>query len=302
VRSGRARKVVAFCAGVLLPLPFVLLLWGLLRPEVPADATLGVHISPVLGNEQRMQLTTYGRNCGPGAECEPPLGCLFDVRYLRAYCTDSQCEADAQCPEDQVCQNLATWGDGPLVRFCVAVGVRKEGEGCIPLPHDKEHACAAGLLCGGQDGWCGRPCHPGDTKGCPEGFFCADTLPQPSCLPTCETQGCPVGQQCIPFKDGSSKCARVYGPNCRQTPCPGGRKCDVQYEPPHPEKIWMACISRCGEGLPPCETGWVCDGWNCVQPCDPQGPEVCGEGYYCHRLTERRPYACQPDFWRDMAP
>ena len=76
----------------------------------------------------------------------------------------------------------------------------------------------------------------------------------------------------------------------------------MQYEPPYPEKVWMACVSRCGEGLPPCEPGWACDGWDCVRPCDPQGPEVCSEGYFCHPLTERIPHACQPDFWRDMEP
>jgi len=255
----------------------------------------------MLDSEQRLRLMTYGLRCGPGAQCEPPLGCLFDVRSLRSYCTDSQCEADAQCPEGQLCRGVATWADGPLVRVCVAVGVRQEGESCIDLPPDKEHACAAHLLCGGQDGWCARPCRPGETKGCPEGFFCAETIPQPVCLPTCEPRGCPPGQQCIPFKEGASKCARVYGPNCLQTPCLEGSKCDVQYEPPHPEKVWMACVARCGEGYPACEAGWVCDGWNCVQPCEPRGPKVCAEGYYCHRLVEHRPYACLPDFWRDRA-
>jgi hypothetical protein len=300
VQRGGWRKVVALCAGVLLPLPLVLLLWGLLRPEVPEDSPGGVRMSPMLTGEQRMRLMTYGRHCGPGAECEPPLGCLFEVRYLRSYCTDSQCEKDEQCSEGQVCRSIATWGGGPQVRVCVPVGPRQEGEGCVEIPRDKENACVAGLLCGGQDGWCARPCRPGDTNGCPEGFFCADTIPQPVCLPTCETQGCPPGQQCIPFKEGSSTCAQVYGPNCLQTPCPVGSRCVVRTEPPHPGKVWMACVARCGEGHPPCQAGWVCDGWDCVQPCDPQGPEVCGEGYSCHRLEERMPFACLPDFQRDL--
>ncbi|ADO76063.1 uncharacterized protein STAUR_8309 [Stigmatella aurantiaca DW4/3-1] len=287
--------------GVLLPLPIVLLAWELLRQEVPVGTPPVERISPMLDTEQRMRLMTYGRRCGPGAECEPPLGCLFDVRSVRSYCTDSQCTADAQCPEDQLCQSLATWGGGPQVRVCVPMGIRKEGEGCIKLSPDKEHACEAGLLCGGQEGWCARPCQPGDMKGCPEGFFCADTIPQSVCLPTCETQGCPQGQQCIHFKEGSSQCAQVYGPDCLQTPCPEGRKCDVQYEPPYPGKAWMACVARCGEGYPPCEAGSVCDGWECVQPCEPQGPEVCGEGYFCHRLTEQMPSSCLPDFWRSLA-
>lgn len=34
-------------------------------------------------------------------ECEPPLGCLSDARYLRSYCTDSQCLTDVQCPEGE---------------------------------------------------------------------------------------------------------------------------------------------------------------------------------------------------------
>lgn len=295
------RKVVALSASVLLPLPLMLLLWGLLRPEVPAKSTAGVHISPMLDNEQRMRSRTYGRHCGPGAECEPPLGCLFEVRYLRSYCTDSQCLTDAQCSEGQVCRNIATWGNGPLVRVCVPIGPRQEGEGCVKIPRDKENACTAGLLCGGQDGWCARPCRLGDSKACPQGFFCADTAPEPVCLPTCEAQGCPPGQQCIRFDEGASTCAHVYGPNCLQTPCPEGSRCMVRSEPPHPGKVWMACVARCGEGRPPCEAGRVCDGWDCVQPCDPQGPEVCGEGYYCHRLWEDMPYACLPDFRRDLA-
>jgi hypothetical protein len=301
VQRGSWRIVVALCASLLLPLPLVLLLWGVLRPEVPVDSPAGGRISPMLTGEQRLRLMTYGRHCGPGARCEPPLGCLFEVRYLRSYCTDSQCEKDEQCSEGQVCRTIATWGGGPQVRVCVPAGPRQEGEACVDIPRDKENACVAGLLCGGQDGWCARPCRLGDTSGCPEGFFCADTLPQPVCLPTCEVQGCPPGQQCIPFKEGSSKCAQVYGPNCLQTPCPTDSKCVVRIEPPLPGKVWMACIARCGEGHPPCQAGSVCDGWDCVQPCDPQGPEVCGEGYYCHRLEERMPYACLPDFRRDLA-
>jgi hypothetical protein len=297
VQSAGWRKVVAICAGVLLPLPLVLLLGGLLRPEVPAAAPAGVRISPMLTDEQRLRLMTYGRHCGPGAECEPPLGCLFDVRYPRSYCTDSKCLTDKQCPEGQVCQNLATWGEGPQVRVCVPIGPRQEGESCVDLPRRKENACAAGLLCGGQEGWCARPCHPGDSNGCPEGFFCADTLPQPLCLPTCATRECPAGQQCIPFREGASVCAQVYGPNCLQTPCPDGRKCEVAYEPPHPGKVWMECVEPCGEGRPPCGAGKVCDGWHCLPACDPNSPEVCGEGYHCSRSLEDGPLSCQPLYW-----
>ena len=90
MQRGGWHKFVALCAAVLLPLPLVLLLWGLLRPEVPANMPPGVRISPMLTHEQRMRLMTYRRECRSGAECEPPLGCLYESRYRQAYCTDSQ--------------------------------------------------------------------------------------------------------------------------------------------------------------------------------------------------------------------
>lgn len=146
---------------------------------------------------------TYKKRCWPSGECELPLGCFFDVRHVRSYCTDSQCEADAQGAAFEVCRILPTWGGGPFVRMCIPVGPRQEGEGCVALPRDKRNSCVAGLLCGGRGGWCSRPCSSEDGRECPEGFFCAGTIPQPLCLPTCETRGCPAGQQCIPFSRGS---------------------------------------------------------------------------------------------------
>ncbi|HVG61900.1 MAG TPA: hypothetical protein VNA24_25280 [Hyalangium sp.] len=299
MRTGSWRKRVAVLAGVLLPLPLLVLLWGLLKPEVPADGPPGVHVSPILTHDQRMRLVTYGRRCGPGQEkCEPPLGCFSDYRYPRTTCIDSECLTDEQCQEGEVCRRLATWGDGPQVRRCIPVGPRQEGDGCVSLPWDKANACAPEWLCSGRDEeWCARPCRLEDSKGCPEGFFCADTVPQPACLPTCKTRGCPSGQQCIPFSEGVSVCARVYGPQCQQTPCPDGRRCKVTYDPPHPGMVWMECVEECGDGLPPCGAGKVCDGWHCLPACDPHGPEVCGEGYHCSRRGEDRPYSCQPLSW-----
>ncbi len=301
VRRVSWRTLLSICAGVLLSLPLVLLLGHLLQPQVQPGAPVGSRISPLLDSEQRARLATYGRTCVLSSDCEPPLGCLFEARTGYAHCSDSRCLTDAQCPDGQSCQTITTEGAGPLVRFCVPLGVRQEGEKCVVVASNKENACAPGLLCGGREGWCSRPCHPGAAAGCPEGFFCADVLPQPVCLPTCEARQCPLGQTCVRFEEGASVCARVYGPNCQQSPCPGSSECRVHPEPPHPGKVWMACVARCGESYPPCEAGWVCDGWHCVQPCDPRGPEVCSEGHYCDRRTESRPFSCQPDYWRDQA-
>jgi len=245
-----------------------------------------------------MRLMTYLRECVSGADCEPPLGCLYESRYRQAYCTDSQCMTDAQCPEDQACRNLATKENGPQVRICVPTGVRQEGENCQEAAKDKGHACAAGLVCGGHnDMRCGRPCRLGaQASECPEGFFCADTVPEPVCLPTCETRGCPEGQHCVRFDEGASVCAHVYGPNCQQSPCPEERRCIAFGEPAHPGKVWMECVERCGKGLPLCSTGKVCDVYHCIPDCDPQGPNLCGEGYRCGQVSPDAPFGCLPDW------
>jgi hypothetical protein len=290
------RTVLAVLVGVMLPLPLVLLAGLVERPVPPPPSPSGRKISPVLTAEQRLRLATYRADCGSGERCEPPLGCLTELRTFRQYCTDSQCSLDAECPEGQVCRGLATAGDGPLVRVCVPVGLRQEGEFCFPLPKDREAACAEGLICGGRYmSWCARPCQKQEAAPCPEGFFCADTDPEPVCLPTCEARRCPEGKHCVRYLHGVSVCAEVYGPQCQQTPCPRGGECEASYDTAHPGKSWMECVERCGEGRPPCSAGMVCDKWLCRVPCDPKGPPSCIEGYVCRQHKPGRPFTCQPE-------
>jgi Cys-rich repeat protein len=294
----RWRTVLAILASLLLPVPLVLLLGGVLRPALPEVGPGGKRISPVLTSEERARLMTYRRDCWSGQPCEPPLGCITELRYMRNICTDSQCSTDAQCPEGQVCRTIATSGGVPLVRYCVPVGVRQEGEPCYVLSGTREDACAPGLICGGfDDEWCAQPCQLGDAAACPAGFFCADAKPEPVCLPTCEARGCPEGQHCIRYEKGVSACAKVYGPQCQQTPCPRGGECEVWSIPEHPGKVWMECLERCGEGYPPCGAGLLCDGWQCRAPCDPKESHPCIEGYACKQERPHRLYACQPE-WR----
>jgi hypothetical protein len=290
------RRLVRACLGVLLPLPLVLLSWGLLKPEALTETPGGKRISPMLAFEQRERLTTYRHECSSPAECEPPLTCLYESRYRQSYCTDSQCMTDTQCPEGHLCRPLATKEKGLQVRICVPLGVRQEGESCAPSPQDQDHACAAGLVCGGQDTyWCGRPCRlEAGPEACPAGFFCADTEPEPVCQPTCEGRACPEGQQCIRFEQGTSVCATAYGPQCQQSPCPEGRLCRVLTYPPQVGKAWLECIERCGEGPAPCSPGKVCDAWQCLPACDPRGPAVCAEGFRCQQPWPDSAWACHP--------
>jgi hypothetical protein len=290
------RTLLTVCVGLLLPLPLALLLGGLLQPEHRQVSLSGMVVSPMLDGEQRARLATYHRRCVSTAECEPPLGCLYEDRYRQAYCTDSQCATDTQCPEKHVCRALASQRSGLLVRACTPVGLRQEGEHCYRLPSDQKSACMEELLCGGTYGWCARPCRLGKQEECSEGFFCADTRPQPVCLPTCEKRGCAMGQQCIRFDEGASMCSQVYGTNCQQTPCSGGQRCNVFADPPQPGKVWMNCVERCGKDLPSCSAGRVCHVYECITACDPQGPPVCPEGYRCRQPRPDDPFGCHPDW------
>ncbi|WAS86423.1 MULTISPECIES: hypothetical protein [unclassified Corallococcus] len=252
---------------------------------------------PMLTYDERMRRVTYHYTCSKQTDCEAPLVCYRDVRFRR-YCTDSACTTDSQCPEGQRCTSLPVLSaGGVLVRLCALVGIRQEGEPCLETAFDATSACRAESECVGRDGYCARACTPGQPGTCSEGFFCADVKPKPSCLPTCEERGCPQGERCVPFEEGTSICASIHGPNCLDTPCPDGRKCEWISHPEFPGKVWAECVHRCSETNPTCGEGQVCDRYHCLQACDPDEPNPCDEGFHCDRRGEKLPWSCQPDYW-----
>jgi hypothetical protein len=293
----RGRVVLGALVGVLLPVPLLLVLGSVwthgVRPPMPEDA----RYSPVLSSEARDRLLTYHRRCLKASDCEPPLACMGDARFFTSYCTDSQCVTDAQCPEGSVCHPLSTFKGSPLVRFCVPMGPRQEGEPCLDLPSQRASACGRGLICGGKGlGWCGRPCHKGEPTSCPEGFFCADVRPEPICMPSCERLGCPEGQQCVLDDEGASACAVVHGTECQQSPCPDSQECRTYFSSRHPGEAWMQCIHPCDPKNPMCPDGLVCARHRCQQPCEPWKPGTCGTGYRCEQRKPDAPWICEPDW------
>lgn len=287
------RVFLATLAGLLLPLPLMLMLAGLMIQPSQVQPSGRARISPVLTIEQRQLLQTYHRDCTQRSDCEPPLGCLSDIRVAKHYCADSECVTDMQCPDGFACRPLPTVGGGPLVRYCIPPGVRKEGERCLSIPSTQDEACEPGLLC--SAGWCGRPCQTDTPTSCPEGFFCSDTIPQPACRPTCEGRTCPEGQQCIQDKEGASACVVVHGPNCQSTPCSDGRKCMALFGSRNVGHVWMECFPECGADRPACPEGLTCYRTRCLKPCEPEGPDVCEPGYRCQRLNDKQPWLCRPD-------
>lgn len=288
------RLLPAVLAALLLPVPLMWVIGSGLLPQPSVQTLGGRPISPVLAFEERQRLQTYHRECLHKDDCEPPLGCLLDPRAGWFYCADSQCITDMQCPEGFTCQALPTNEGGPLVRYCIPQGVRKEGEPCVSVPAEPTQACAPGLLCG--KGWCGRPCQKEDPSSCPEGFFCGDTIPGPACLPTCEGSTCPEGSRCIlDDRTGASSCAVVYGQDCQRTPCSEGQKCMAVFGSSKAGHVWMECFPQCNKGLPPCPEGFVCAGRTCRKACDPKGPNVCEPGFTCQRRVPQQPWMCQED-------
>jgi hypothetical protein len=287
-------RILKGFAVLLLPLPLLVLLGEALRPGARVEHQGSRQVSPVLDVEERTRRVTYKRNCEHSAECEAPLGCVADDRVWASYCTDSQCMTDAACPEGQVCRSVATLGEGPLVRFCVPLGTRKEGERCDDLPSTLATACGPEFLCGGRRGWCGRPCKLDMAGSCPSGFFCADVTPEPLCLPTCEVLGCPEGQQCIRTEEGVSTCAQLHGRNCQQSSCPENSECRVLDDMAAPGRVWMDCVQPCGENRPACPDDQVCYMGRCQRSCDPHLPGACGEGFHCKQLKPEKPWVCRP--------
>jgi hypothetical protein len=293
----RARAVMVPLSGLILAVPLILIAIYVARDGIQRPIEEERAISPVLSFEERRRLPTYQRECGGDKECEPPLGCLQAPALFKFRCTDSECVTDEQCREGFTCQVLRTV-KGPLVRACIPVGVRQEGQRCVAIPADQEEACAPGLICGGD--WCGRPCKKGVAESCPQGFFCTDVSPGPLCLPTCEARGCPEGQACVAFHPGTSACAVVHGVNCQQQVCLSGQECVRLDREDRPGEVWMECATRCGKDNSSCPEGTFCHRTYCHTPCDPEGSNTCKPGYYCGRFRTDEPWVCRFDRRRKM--
>ena len=291
--------LLAVTLGLLLVLPLAWLFhvaaFGKEADEPRAQRKAPV---PMLSNEQRRSLLTYGHHCEADNDCESPLRCFFSTHTMSRYCTDSRCVTDRQCQEGFVCRTQTMTLNGAPIRVCSLAGERKEGEGCMEHSSSNDSACEKGLLCQSR---CGRPCQPEDPSSCPEGFFCQEgPADGPSCLPTCEGRTCPDGQRCValdrPPLEGrhASICATVYGRDCQQYPCPQDQLCLLQTAPQPADAVWMQCISACGSGAPPCPEGSVCHQHRCYPACTPEDASSCEPGFTCHRKADKEPWRCVP--------
>ena len=289
----RWRTSLAILLCLLLVAPFAGLLYVSSRGGPRRNGEPGM--IPMLSPGERQGLLTYGRHCQRSNECEPPLGCLFNSRFMASYCTDSRCVTDQDCSDGFACRVMRARDGVSRVRICALVGVRNEGEPCLASSDTREHACGPGLFCH-QEGRCGRPCRLDKPDSCPEGFFCNESPEGPSCLPTCGGRTCPEGRQCVQTSRHASVCAVVHGPDCQQQqPCPEGQLCLVFDPPNRPGDVWMECVAFCGGDRSSCPEGFICHQLRCQKPCEPGVPGTCEPHQKCHRRSEEQPWLCEPD-------
>ena len=284
----RVLLVVLACALLLLPLAWLL---SIAMPRTSLGAQQGAQLIPVLAHDVRQSLLTYRRDCRTDADCEPPLGCLLKRATLLHMCLDSTCETDQECGEGFSCTPLKTVDGKAIVRTCVLVGQRKEGERCTVLATVQEDACERGLLCQGR---CGRACRLDEPSSCPEGFLCSEGREgPPSCLPTCKGRTCPEGLWCVPRGKRTSVCGQVHGEDCRKNKCPPMHLCQMLEPPQRPWELRTHCTRVCDKDSS-CPAGHFCLQYQCRKPCDPLAPETCGPGLTCGRHNPLDPWYCVP--------
>jgi hypothetical protein len=288
------RMIAGISVGLVLLAVFVYTLgeavWG--ERQTQSRALSGEQVVPILARDERRVLLTYGRSCENQKDCEPPLACLHFSPGGESVCVDSSCVTDLQCKQGFACRNRKAPGDGPLVRRCVLMGSRKEGQPCFESTKNLEEACERGLLCG--EGYCGRPCQLDVPASCPTGFVCRSGPDGPSCQPFCKGGDCPVGQECVGAGTDKARCMLVRGENCQRQPCPEGLQCNVIGYTPGAE-AWtadMECVKSCDEERP-CPEDSVCLLGGCQRQCGPDNRDVCGPRQQCVEYVPDRLWLCR---------
>lgn len=292
----KRRTILGAIVGLLLPLPFML---DHCAAKLQQHQTLlgvnpwGANIVPILTQEERRALLTYRRPCDNQKDCAPPLACLHLSPGGERVCIDSSCMTDLQCKQGFTCRTRQGLEDGPLVRRCVLVGQRKEGQPCLETTTRLESACEPGLLCG--NGYCGRPCQLDGPSSCPAGFVCRAGPETSFCQPFCKGGDCPEGQDCVGAGTDDASCMVIRGPNCLRDPCPEGLSCNpIDYTPR--AEAWTArveCVIPCGKGKWSCPKDSVCFLGGCQRECGPDAGEVCAPGQQCIEQVPGRLWLCR---------
>jgi len=286
------RAILGAIVGVLLPLPLILISSGpMLRHfQTQGGALPEARVVPILARAETRALPTYGHSCQDPKDCDAPLACLSFFPATDGVCVDSECMTDAQCEQGFTCRTRKAPGDGALVRQCVLVGSRQEGQPCFDSAAEPEEACGQALFC--VDGHCGRPCQLDVPTSCPAGFVCRAGLDGPSCHPFCKGGDCPTGQECVSPGTDEARCMIVQGENCQRNPCAEGLECDITSTPE--KEAWsarMECLLPCDDKRA-CPEDSMCFLGGCRRRCGPEAKDVCGPRKRCVQFPVDKFWVC----------
>lgn len=234
--------------------------------------------------------------CRTDSDCPAGTGCVANRETRRFECMPSECEEDAHCFPGLVCRRVSRWGAGAVIRRCVPVGPRDEGQTCDTQFVSVAGACREGLLC--HRGLCSRPCRPEDTASCPGGFACEEDEDGAACFPDCRVVGCSGGQQCKRLNNGASECLTEVRGDCPETTCGPGERCNMRLARGH-GVFWCArvCDPLRADSCPADQLCGIGGGTvsTCYPRCDPMDPDSCGEGSKCTTISEDlSQWGCRP--------
>jgi len=224
--------------------------------------------------------------CQTDSDCPAGKGCVANRETRLFECLESECEEDVHCFPGLVCRR-ASRSTGALIRRCVPVGTRREGEMCDTQFVSVAGACQEGLLC--HRGRCSIPCRLGDAASCPPGHACEDDEDGAACFPDCRVLDCPGGQRCKFLGDEEYKCLEEVHGECPETPCAEGERCNMRVERGR-GVFW--CARLCDPLRPDsCAANEICGVGGgtvntCYRRCDPMDPDSCGEGGRCSTSSE----------------
>jgi hypothetical protein len=235
-------------------------------------------------------------DCWIDSDCPAGRGCVANRETRRFECLESECEEDVHCFPGFVCRRAAGGGTGPIIRRCIPVGERREGEPCDTLFVSTAGACQEGLIC--HRGVCSIPCRLGDAASCPQDYVCEEGSNGVACFPDCRVRGCPGGQRYKRLNGEDFECLEQVQGECPEKPCAEGERCNMRVSRGR-GVFW--CARLCNPLLPDsCPADQICgvgggSASTCFRRCDPMDLDSCGEAAQCATVSEdMTQWGCTP--------
>jgi hypothetical protein len=232
-------------------------------------------------------------DCRADSDCPVGKGCIANRETRRFECMESECEEDVHCFPGFVCRQASRGDTGSIIRRCLPVGQRREGEPCDIRFVSAAGACQEGLIC--HRGVCSAPCRLEDPASCPEGYACEEGSNGVACFLDCRVRGCPGGQRCKSLGEGDFECLEQVNGECPERPCAEGERCNMRVS----RSRGVFWCSRLCDPLraDSCPADHLCGGvvGTCYRRCDPMDLDSCGEGWHCSTISDdMTQWGCTP--------